>query len=187
VTLVTQYQSEFELHLRAILGWKINKAQEYVGASHVILSDTTCSEPTYTGIDKAVENSCVNVRIFGKSDAYPKRRMGVVLVRRPHHKNFHPSKVAKNVASGIKIKMDLSINRDLDVKGTITGKLFQGFPPKSTITNEQISQIDSSDDLYETSSTDSENCAASVTTYSNVDDFDDPKGGYSSAYKVIRF
>jgi phosphoribosylglycinamide formyltransferase 2 len=81
VTLAgTQNLSEFELHARAVLGWPIAEIkQEKGGASAVILAHQDGINPTFTGIEKALENKNTDVRIFGKPTTRPYRRMGVVL------------------------------------------------------------------------------------------------------------
>ena len=81
VTLRSQDLSEFDLHVRAILGLPI-PAIRYNGptASAVVLA-TRDSEraPRYSGIDKAMAIPSVEVRIFGKPTTRKHRRMGVVL------------------------------------------------------------------------------------------------------------
>jgi phosphoribosylglycinamide formyltransferase 2 len=81
VTLRSQELSEFDLHLRAILGLPINKISGKGGASAVILSDKafTINNPEFIGIEQALAMPGVDVRIFGKHIARKNRRMGVVL------------------------------------------------------------------------------------------------------------
>lgn len=81
VTLAgTQNLSEFELHCRAVLHLPIpNINQERWGASAVILSDIESEHPSYTGLEQACAATNTYVRIFGKPDAHPGRRMGVVV------------------------------------------------------------------------------------------------------------
>lgn len=82
VTLAgTQTYSEFELHARAILGIPIPTLRlERPGASAVLLytKDEQIS-PRFEGIEKAMETSSTDVRIFGKPYTRKNRRMGVVL------------------------------------------------------------------------------------------------------------
>lgn len=81
VTLVSQDLSEFDLHVRAILGLPIPRIR-YAGpaASVPILATRTSSrEPRYRGIDRAMRIPGVDVRIFGKPSTRPFRRMGVAL------------------------------------------------------------------------------------------------------------
>ncbi|UMY66745.1 MULTISPECIES: formate-dependent phosphoribosylglycinamide formyltransferase [unclassified Flavobacterium] len=82
VTLAgTQNFSEFELHLRAILGLPIaGIALEKVGASAVILASGHSEKPEYKGIEAIAALPKTDFRIFGKPTTRPYRRMGVALV-----------------------------------------------------------------------------------------------------------
>lgn len=82
VTLAgTQNLSQFELHARAILGLPIPAIQlERAAASAVILASKTADTFTITGLEKALEQTNTDVRIFGKPTTRPYRRMGVALV-----------------------------------------------------------------------------------------------------------
>ena len=82
VTLAgTQNYSEFELHLRAVLGLEIPEITlERAGASAVILSEIESSEkPCYTGVEVAASFPKSDLRIFGKPFTRKHRRMGVAL------------------------------------------------------------------------------------------------------------
>lgn len=79
VTLHTQNFSEFDLHLRAILGLPIPNIETKHGASAVILSEHEEGTPGYVGIEDAMASPNVDVRIFGKPVLKKNRRMGVVL------------------------------------------------------------------------------------------------------------
>jgi phosphoribosylglycinamide formyltransferase 2 len=77
--------SEFELHLRAVLGLPIAGIHlEHAGASAVILAPSDASTPidrslfNFNLVD-ALKEDRTRVRIFGKPDAHKGRRMGVVL------------------------------------------------------------------------------------------------------------
>ena len=72
--------NEFELHLRAIMGWPIPAIHlEHNGCSAVILSKENADhEPTYH-LMEALKEDCTRVRIFGKPDQHVNRRMGVML------------------------------------------------------------------------------------------------------------
>lgn len=74
--------SEFELHLRAVLGLPIYDIRlEHAGVSAVVLADKEYSSSDnipYNFID-ALKEECTRVRIFGKPEAHFGRRMGVVL------------------------------------------------------------------------------------------------------------
>jgi phosphoribosylglycinamide formyltransferase 2 len=80
VTMVSQHQSEFELHVRAILGLPIGAITlVQPGASAVILAPGASDHPQYAGLDKALQVPTSKVRLFGKPTAHPHRRMGVGL------------------------------------------------------------------------------------------------------------
>ena len=72
--------NEFELHLRAIMGWPIPAIHlEHNGCSAVVLAkENTDHEPTYD-LMEALKEDRTRVRIFGKPDQHKGRRMGVVL------------------------------------------------------------------------------------------------------------
>lgn len=82
VTLVSQDLSEFDLHLRAVLGLPI-PAIDYRGpsASAVILAPAEMAAVEFTGVDKALATKGVDIRLFGKPEAHLHRRMGVALAR----------------------------------------------------------------------------------------------------------
>lgn len=84
VTLISQNLSEFDLHLRAILGLPISKIQYYgPSASAAILADQQLIGYQVQGIKKAISQPETDIRIFGKVEARPFRRMGVALARGP--------------------------------------------------------------------------------------------------------
>ena len=72
--------NEFELHLRAIMGWPIPAIHlEHKGCSAVVLAKENADhEPAYNLV-KALKEDRTRVRIFGKPDQHMGRRMGVVL------------------------------------------------------------------------------------------------------------
>ncbi len=84
VTLAgTQNLSEFELHARAILGLPIPLVELLrAGASAVVLASQE-GEPIYEGVEDALAEPGVDLRIFGKPLARPFRRMAVVLASGP--------------------------------------------------------------------------------------------------------
>ncbi len=79
VTLCTQRQSEFELHARAILGLPVDTEMRETGASAVIYGGVDASGVIYRDVDKALSVPKSDIRLFGKPEAYMKRRMGVAL------------------------------------------------------------------------------------------------------------
>ncbi|PPK72702.1 formate-dependent phosphoribosylglycinamide formyltransferase [Methylobacter tundripaludum] len=79
VTMATQKQNEFELHARAILGLPVDTAMQSIGASAVILGGVDAEGVIYEGLDQALSVPTSEVRLFGKPEAFTKRRMGVAL------------------------------------------------------------------------------------------------------------
>jgi len=79
VTMITQDQSEFELHARAILGLPVSTELRTPGASAVIYGGMNAKGIAYEGLEEALRLPHVDVRLFGKPEAFPKRRMGVAL------------------------------------------------------------------------------------------------------------
>jgi phosphoribosylglycinamide formyltransferase 2 len=75
-----QNLSEFELHLRAVLGLPIPAIRSSsAAASRVILADQTLDAVAYTGVAEALTEPDTQVLLFGKPNARPNRRMGVAL------------------------------------------------------------------------------------------------------------
>lgn len=81
VTLTTQWQSEFDLHARAILGLPVDTSLRNPGASAVIHGDVVSSGVVYDGVPAALAVPGADLRLFGKAECRPKRRMGVALAR----------------------------------------------------------------------------------------------------------
>ena len=83
VTMFTQNLNEFDLHLRALLKLPIpNILLLRKGYSTVIKAGEEISKNTnyeIVGLDKALRLNNVDVRIFGKHQAWPGRRLGVIL------------------------------------------------------------------------------------------------------------
>ena len=99
VTMKTQRLSEFDLHVRAFLELPIT--QEMIdnnfsaGASHVILALAEGEVDSYDGVNDALSNPNIDIRIFGKLETRKFRRMAVALA---------PSlKEAKEAANKIKV------------------------------------------------------------------------------------
>jgi len=82
VTLAGQNLSEFELHLRAVLGLPIPEIRsEGAAASRVILAERQSHSVAFSGLEAALAETDVQVLLFGKPDSRPFRRMGVALAR----------------------------------------------------------------------------------------------------------
>ena len=94
VTLISQSLTEFDIHARVILGLPLPEIQYRGGASAVVLGTEDGPVKDYLGVADAMEMDC-DVRIFGKEQSRPYRRMAVVL-----GKNLS---ITKNAASKIKV------------------------------------------------------------------------------------
>ncbi|OSZ62590.1 formate-dependent phosphoribosylglycinamide formyltransferase [Hydrogenophaga sp. IBVHS2] len=79
VTMITQWQNEFELHARAILGLPVNTALKSPGASAVIYGGMDATGIAFDGVDEALREPNTDIRLFGKPESFAKRRMGVAL------------------------------------------------------------------------------------------------------------
>lgn len=81
VTLASQFQSEFELHARAILGLPVNTARHSVAASAVIYAGVDANNLSFSGLNTALANPDTDLRLFGKPEGFKRRRMGVATAR----------------------------------------------------------------------------------------------------------
>jgi phosphoribosylglycinamide formyltransferase 2 len=81
VTLVSQFQSEFALHARAILGLPVSTEMASPGASAVIYGGVEAGALVFDGVEDALKVPGSELRLFGKPQSFIKRRMGVALAR----------------------------------------------------------------------------------------------------------
>ena len=81
VTLVTQHLSEFALHARSILGLPVDASLRTAGASAVIYGGLEGRGIAFEGVEQALAVPGTELRLFGKPEAFVKRRMGVALAR----------------------------------------------------------------------------------------------------------
>jgi len=79
VTMTTQWQNEFELHARAILGLPVSTALRNAGASAVIYGGLEEKGIAFDGVDQALAIPETELRLFGKPESFTRRRMGVAL------------------------------------------------------------------------------------------------------------
>jgi phosphoribosylglycinamide formyltransferase 2 len=79
VTLITQRQSEFELHARAILGLPVDTELRDTGASAVIYGGLEEQGIAFEGVAEALAVPRSDLRLFGKPESFVKRRMGVAV------------------------------------------------------------------------------------------------------------
>ena len=81
VTMATQWQNEFELHARALLGLPVDVSLRNPGASAVIYGGVDARTLVFDGVAAALALPGVDLRLFGKPESFVKRRMGVALAR----------------------------------------------------------------------------------------------------------
>ncbi|HLR78620.1 MAG TPA: phosphoribosylglycinamide formyltransferase 2, partial [Burkholderiaceae bacterium] len=79
VTMISQRQSEFELHARAILGLPVDTRLLSPGASAVIYGGMDGQGIVFDGVADALRIPRTDLRLFGKPESYARRRMGVAL------------------------------------------------------------------------------------------------------------
>ncbi len=100
VTMITQWQSEFELHARAILGLPVDTSLKSPGASAVIYGGVDGKPLVFDGVADALGVPNTDIRLFGKPESFLKRRMGVALA---HAEDVEAArKSAKLAASMVK-------------------------------------------------------------------------------------
>ena len=83
VTLASQRLSEFELHARALLGLPVDTALRLPAASAVVRADREIGRehgPRVQGVAEALAVPGTDLRVFGKPEARPGRRMAVAVV-----------------------------------------------------------------------------------------------------------
>jgi len=99
VTLMTQWQSEFALHARAILGLPVNTELRDAGASAVIYGGLDEKGIAFENIDSALSQPQTEIKLFGKPESFLRRRMGVAVAVADTTENARTK--AKNAASNV--------------------------------------------------------------------------------------
>jgi phosphoribosylglycinamide formyltransferase 2 len=100
VTMTTQWQNEFELHARAILGLPVDTTLKSPGASAVIYGGVDAHALVFDGVAEALRAPGTELRLFGKPQSFVKRRMGVALA---HDADVELARVrAKQAAACVK-------------------------------------------------------------------------------------
>jgi phosphoribosylglycinamide formyltransferase 2 len=97
VTMITQWQNEFELHARAILGLPVDVSLKSPGASAVIYGGVDAKALRFDGVADALRVPGTEVRLFGKPESFVKRRMGVALA---HHADVERARELAKEAAG---------------------------------------------------------------------------------------
>ena len=81
VTLASQVMSEFALHARAILGLPVDVTLREPAASAVIYGGMDAEGIAFEGVAEALSVPTADLRLFGKPEAFERRRMGVATAR----------------------------------------------------------------------------------------------------------
>jgi phosphoribosylglycinamide formyltransferase 2 len=106
VTMATQALSEFALHVRAILGLAVPEGEIPLiaaGASAVVLAEAEADSPLVEGATRALAGDPeVDLRLFGKPDSRPGRRMGVLLATGPDTDSARAR--ARSAASSVSVR-----------------------------------------------------------------------------------
>ncbi len=100
VTMASQVQSEFELHAKAILGLPVDTRLKAPAASAVIYGGMQASGMAFEGVAEALAVPGVDVRLFGKPEAFERRRMGVALATAADTDNAR--RLAANAAAKVR-------------------------------------------------------------------------------------
>ncbi len=83
VTMITQFQNEFALHARAILGLPVDTRLAWTGASAVVYGGLEARAIAFDDVERALAVEDTELRLFGKPVSFARRRMGVALSRGP--------------------------------------------------------------------------------------------------------
>ena len=102
VTLASQRQSEFDLHLRAILGLPVDPGFRRPAASAVIRGKDLGWGPVYSGLEEALAVPESDLRLFGKPTVSKLRRLGVGIACADDVEEAR--RRARRVAEAIKIR-----------------------------------------------------------------------------------
>ncbi len=82
VTMISQELSQFALHARAILGLPIPEIYQISpAASKAIVVEGKSDNVVFGNLDRVLEETGTNIRLFGKGEVNGHRRLGVVLAR----------------------------------------------------------------------------------------------------------
>ena len=103
VTLASQFQSEFELHARAILGLPVNTTRHSTAASAVIYAGVDANDLSYSGLNLALAHPDTDLRLFGKPEGFKRRRMGVATARAEN--TDQARKLAQEAADAVTVNL----------------------------------------------------------------------------------
>ena len=105
VTLISQNLSQFELHVRAILGLPIPAIRQYgASASAALLAEGQGSAPRFFGLQRALSEADTDLRLFAKPEVHGKRRLGVCLAR--GDSLFAAREKARRAVAAIRVELE---------------------------------------------------------------------------------
>lgn len=104
VTLASQFQSEFELHARAILGLPVNTTRHSVAASAVIYAGVDDNNLSFGNLQNVLAQPNTDLRLFGKPEGFKRRRMGVVTARA--ESTDQARKIAQQAAQSVAVQQN---------------------------------------------------------------------------------
>ena len=108
VTLASQFQSEFELHARAILGLPVNTKRHSVAASAVIYAGVDVTNLSFSGLNLALAHPDTDLRLFGKPEGFERRRMGVATARAETTEQAR--ELAQHTADTVRVRLNENQN-----------------------------------------------------------------------------
>ena len=108
VTLASQFQSEFELHARAILGLPVNTTRHSVAASAVIYAGADATNLSFSGLNLALAHPDTDLRLFGKPEGFERRRMGVATARAETTEQAR--ELAQHTADTVRVRLNENQN-----------------------------------------------------------------------------
>lgn len=104
VTMATQDLSQFALHVRSILGFPVQSVNLLTpGASATLKADTNGHAFAVTGMGEALAMPRTQLRVFGKPEVRPGRRMAITLSAAENVENARTN--AKQAASMLKVEV----------------------------------------------------------------------------------
>jgi len=111
VTLGSQWNSEFALHARAILGFPYVGPEPTVpAAARVILGAQSGWNPSFGGLTRALAPHGVRLFFFGKPEGYLDRRLGVAVARAPTTDDAR--RLAEIAARTVEAELRMTVPKD---------------------------------------------------------------------------
>ena len=89
-TIEANYTSQYEQHLRAIMGWPLGDTgtRQLSGMVNLLGEDGFTGKVVYDGLDKVLEQPGLYVHLYGKADTRPFRKMGHITILADNEKQL---------------------------------------------------------------------------------------------------